>query len=212
MISRVFSSALIAAFQHQTTNISYRSATHLHKCAAWALNTSHFFSDGSVRRTRKTKRKSSLTKRVVDAVAAYKEIYGNLEMKHRYLEIPICGVAQFLGSVLVLDMLSLSRNWWIWSYIEQSEILIGKSFYLNSFIVPKEVDGVEPDSRWPKVVHGLKLGTRIGGKWHKNELSSSNVISLWSLQRWRWSRYCRVIDKDRTLCHILVEAIHHAPK
>ena len=41
---------------------------------------------------------------------------------------------------------------------------MGKSLYPNSFIVPKEVDGVEPDSRWPKVVHGLKLGTRIGGK------------------------------------------------
>ena len=110
MISRVFGSALIAACQHQPTNLPYRSAAHLHKCAAWALSTSHFFSDGSVRRTRKTKRKSSLTKRVVDAVEAYKEIYGNLEMKHRYLEIPACGVAQLLGIVIVLDTLSLSRN------------------------------------------------------------------------------------------------------
>lgn len=110
MISRLFSSSLIAAGQLQPANLPHRSAAHLHKCAAWALNTSRFFSDGSIRRIRKTKRKSSLTKRVVDAVEAYKEIYGNLEVKHRYLEMAICGVAQFLGSLLVLDTLSLSGN------------------------------------------------------------------------------------------------------
>ena len=34
----------------------------------------------------------------------------------------------------------------------------------NSFVIPMGIDGIEPDPRWPRAVHGIKLGTRIGGE------------------------------------------------
>ena len=89
MLSKLISSILIKV--NQPARFSYHTVPSASRRELSHPFTARSFSVSTTERKRKVKRKSAVTKRVVDALQAYKEIYGDLEIKSGYV---VCTLLQ----------------------------------------------------------------------------------------------------------------------
>jgi hypothetical protein len=102
--------------------------------------------------------KSALTKKLVDALEAYKLIYNNTDVKARFAS----RIKLSLRKIVLMRSYISDRNDTCAPITKQ--ILTNSVFYLSSFIVPTGDNGAIIDSRWPEHTRGFRLGTRIVGE------------------------------------------------